>query len=69
MSRIERYSVYSPSPSNYLPHHDVFKSTSTTTKLRVVFNGSYTSSNGLSLNNVLHTGPILQSDFIILIWI
>ncbi|XP_060665226.1 uncharacterized protein LOC132797503 [Drosophila nasuta] len=35
---------------------------STTTKVRVVFNASCPSSNGKSLNDILHSGPILQSD-------
>ncbi|XP_076686123.1 uncharacterized protein LOC143378276 [Andrena cerasifolii] len=43
----------------YLPHHGVLKATSTTTKLRVVFNGSMNTTNGRSLNDVLHTGPNL----------
>ena len=43
----------------YLPHHGILKSTSSTTKLRVVFNGSMATSNGRSLNDVLHTGPNL----------
>ena len=43
----------------YLPHHGVLKTTSSTTKLRVVFNGSLTTCNGKSLNDVLHTGPNL----------
>ncbi|XP_041450617.1 uncharacterized protein LOC121404689 [Drosophila obscura] len=46
----------------YLPHHVVFKPDSTTTKLRVVFNASSPSSNGKSLNDTLHSGPVLQSD-------
>lgn len=54
-------------PSNrsdnfYLPHHAVYKPDSTTTKLRVVFNASSLSSNGSSLNDVLHPGPVLQAD-------
>ena len=36
----------------YLPHHCVFKEYSTTTKLRVVFDGSAKTSNGLLLNKV-----------------
>ncbi|XP_041451719.1 uncharacterized protein LOC121405178 [Drosophila obscura] len=46
----------------YLPHHAVLKPDSTTTKLRVVFNASSPSSNGKSLNDTLHAGPVLQSD-------
>ncbi|XP_062121681.1 uncharacterized protein LOC133835668 [Drosophila sulfurigaster albostrigata] len=49
-------------PNFYLPHHAVFKPDSTTTKVRVVFNASCPSSNGKSLNDILHSGPILQSD-------
>ena len=45
--------------SYYLPHHGVLKESSTTTKLRVVFNGSYQSTNGKSLNDLLLVGPNL----------
>ncbi|XP_075150510.1 uncharacterized protein LOC142224614 [Haematobia irritans] len=51
----------------YLPHHAVIKPDSTTTKLRVVFNASAATSNGLSLNDILHTGPVLQNDLVMLI--
>ncbi|XP_070068060.1 uncharacterized protein [Drosophila takahashii] len=53
------------SPNYYLPHHEVIKPESTTTKLRVVFNASSPSVNGTSLNDVLHAGPVLQSDLTI----
>ncbi|XP_070070227.1 uncharacterized protein [Drosophila takahashii] len=53
------------SPNYYLPHHALIKHESTTTKLRVVFNGSSPSANGTSLNDVLHAGPVLQSDLTI----
>ena len=44
----------------YLPHHAVFKESSTTTKLRVVFDGSAKTSSGVSLNDILMIGPVLQ---------
>jgi GrpB-like predicted nucleotidyltransferase (UPF0157 family) len=46
----------------YLPHHAVFKSSSSTTRTRVVFDGSCHSSNGLSLNDTLLVGPTIQQD-------
>lgn len=48
----------------YLPHHGVEKENSTTTKLRVVFDGSAKSCSGLSLNDVLMVGPTIQSDLV-----
>jgi hypothetical protein len=45
----------------FLPHHPVFKPESTTTKLRVVFDGSSQSSNGKSLNDNLFVGPALPT--------
>ncbi|XP_055614854.1 uncharacterized protein LOC129761166 [Toxorhynchites rutilus septentrionalis] len=44
----------------YLPHHAVFKDSSTTTKVRVVFDGSASTDNGYSLNDALLKGPIIQ---------
>ncbi|XP_053682304.1 uncharacterized protein LOC128732893 [Sabethes cyaneus] len=44
----------------YLPHHGVLKEDSSTTKLRVVFNASQKSTNGLALNDILMTGPVVQ---------
>ncbi|XP_076483013.1 uncharacterized protein LOC117165285 [Bombus vancouverensis nearcticus] len=46
----------------FLPHHGVIKESSQTTKLRVVFDGSAPTTTGVSLNDVLHTGPKLQDD-------
>ncbi|XP_044585982.1 uncharacterized protein LOC123266020 [Cotesia glomerata] len=62
--------VDNPLTSNgyYLPHHAVMKETSLTTKVRVVFDGSLKTSSGVSLNDVLYTGPTIQPDlFTILI--
>ncbi|XP_070170748.1 uncharacterized protein [Polyergus mexicanus] len=54
----------------YIPHHPVLRESSSTTKLRVVFNASCKTSNGSTLNNHLMTGPKLQRDLssIILRW-
>ncbi len=51
-----------PKLVNYLSHHAVVKPGKSTTKLRVVFNASAKGSKGLSLNDVLLTGPKLQKD-------
>jgi len=48
-------------PTYYLPHHPV-KETSSTTKTRVVFDGSAKTSNALSLNDILQVGPTVQQD-------
>ena len=46
----------------YLPHHAVQKESSTTTKLRVVFDASAKTSNKQSLNDNLLAGAVLQQD-------
>lgn len=45
----------------YIPFHSVVKQDSLTTKLRNVFNASAKSSNGVSLNQLIHVGPKLQT--------
>ncbi|XP_024874739.1 uncharacterized protein LOC112456441 [Temnothorax curvispinosus] len=54
----------------YIPHHTVIREHSSTTRLRVVFNASHPTSNGLSLNDHLMVGRKLQPElsFIILRW-
>lgn len=49
-------------PGFYLPHHAVFKPSSSTTKVRVVFDGSAKTNTDLSLNDTLRTGPTIQDD-------
>ena len=49
-----------PSLQYYLPMHSVTKSSSTSTKLRVVFDGSATTTSGVSLNQSLMIGPTLH---------
>ena len=46
----------------YIPHHPVIKNTSSTTKVRVVFDASCKTTNGRSLNDILMVGPVIQSD-------
>ncbi|XP_055385905.1 uncharacterized protein LOC129614946 [Condylostylus longicornis] len=48
--------------SNYLPHHGVIKESSSTTKLRVVFDASRPTSNGSLLNDKTLKGPVIQDD-------
>lgn len=54
----------------YLPHHAVIKESSTTTKVRVVFDASRPTQSGKSLNECMLIGPRLQQDLfdIVLRW-
>ncbi|XP_011884078.1 PREDICTED: uncharacterized protein LOC105571220 [Vollenhovia emeryi] len=58
--------LVSPRPdergSVYLPHHCVFKTTSASSKLRVVFDASCKTTTGVSLNDALMVGPVVQQD-------
>ncbi|XP_075167658.1 uncharacterized protein LOC142239771 [Haematobia irritans] len=53
--------------SCYLPHHPVINLAKQSIKLRVIFNASNKTSNGNSLNDILHVGPTLQLDLVLLI--
>lgn len=55
------------SASYYLPHHAVLKNDSSTTKLRVVFDGSCASSSGISINDKLRNGPTIQDDLFLIL--
>ncbi|XP_062704554.1 uncharacterized protein LOC134286876 [Aedes albopictus] len=48
----------------YLPHHAIFKTSSTTTKTRVVFDASCRTASGQSLNDTLLVGPVVQEDLL-----
>ncbi|XP_055946975.1 uncharacterized protein LOC129980618 [Argiope bruennichi] len=47
-----------PETNYFLPHHGVYREGSTSTPLRVVFNASSPSSNGVSLNDLLGKGDV-----------
>ncbi|XP_055622044.1 uncharacterized protein LOC129765659 [Toxorhynchites rutilus septentrionalis] len=51
-----------PNSAYYIPHHCVVKPSSTTTKLRVVFDGSTATSTGVAINDALMSGPTVQND-------
>ncbi|GBN71991.1 hypothetical protein AVEN_259445-1 [Araneus ventricosus] len=46
----------------YLPHHGVYNPLKSSTKLRVVFNGSASTSNGVSLHQIQLNGGTVQQD-------
>ncbi|XP_023726930.1 uncharacterized protein LOC111875099 [Cryptotermes secundus] len=46
----------------YMPHHAVVKNTSSTTKVRVVFNTLAKTTSSLSLNDLMMVGPTIQQD-------
>ena len=48
----------------YLPMHTVRKESSTTTRVRAVFDASAKSSNGTSLNDILLIGPTIHSSLV-----
>ena len=48
----------------YLPHYGVIKGTGPGAKLRVVFDASCKTSTGISLNEALRTGPVIQQELI-----
>jgi len=60
MEKVQEDSM--PTTTYYLPHHFVLKEDSSTTKLRVVFDGSCRSTSGLSLNDCQMVGPTVQED-------
>ncbi|XP_055523111.1 uncharacterized protein LOC129717274 [Wyeomyia smithii] len=59
--------INSSNHNYYLPHHALFKPDSTTTKLRVVFDGSCKTTSDYSLNDLLLKGPTVQDEMIVTI--
>lgn len=50
-------------PCYYIPHHCIFKQ-SISTPCRIVFDASLKTDSGLSLNDILYTGPKLQNNVV-----
>lgn len=48
----------------FLPHHPIIKPDKLTSKIRVVFDASCQTSTGLSLNDTLKVGPVVQPELI-----
>lgn len=62
MTKIENDHIYADiGRSYYMSHHSVEKLDSTTTRIRVVFNASMPSSTGISLNDILKVGLVIQN--------
>ena len=60
-------SLCSSRSSFFLPYHGVWKQSSTTTKLRTVFNGSSRTMVGRSLNDLQHAGSNLLPNIVDLV--
>ncbi|GFY06857.1 uncharacterized protein TNCV_482611 [Trichonephila clavipes] len=46
----------------YATHHEIYRPEKSTTKLRVVFNCSSLTDNGISLNDIQYNGGVIQED-------
>ncbi|XP_076377802.1 uncharacterized protein LOC117225168 [Megalopta genalis] len=62
MTKLEAKCLGGVGDNFYLPHHVVTKESSTTTKFRVVFDGSAKTSSGISLNDTQLVGPLVQDE-------
>ena len=51
-------------PSYIIPHHAIYKPDSSSTPVRIVLDASAKTDTSLSLNDILHIGPKLQSDVV-----
>ncbi|GFV17539.1 integrase catalytic domain-containing protein [Trichonephila clavipes] len=64
LGHLERVVESSEPPTHYyIPHHGVFRPEKLTTKLRIVFNGSSSTTTGISLNDILLTGEVKEDVF------
>lgn len=56
--------IVHPGPVYYMPHRPVVRLSSSTTKVRPVFDASAKGPNGISLNDCMTTGPSLNPDLV-----
>lgn len=61
MYEIQETGLVNDNNNYYLPHHSVVKE-STTTRVRVVFDGSMKTESGVSLNDIQYSGFTVQDD-------
>eukprot|EP00112_Aurelia_sp_Birch-Aquarium-sp1_P003268 Seg1363.25 transcript_id=Seg1363.25/GoldUCD/mRNA.D3Y31 product="hypothetical protein" protein_id=Seg1363.25/GoldUCD/D3Y31 len=64
---IDKMDSNSETKINYLPHHPIFCTDKVTTKCRIVFDASSKNKNGVSLNDCLLPGPVLQPNLVSII--
>ena len=62
MEQVPINSTLDPAKVQYLPHHCIIRPSSTTTKLRVVFDASAKTTSGFSLNDIQYSGAKVQQD-------
>ena len=62
MTQVDEVEGKKEGPKFYMTHHGIVKETNSTTKLRVLFNGTEKISNGGSLNDIMMAGPKDQYD-------
>ncbi|XP_037049617.1 uncharacterized protein LOC119083910 [Bradysia coprophila] len=63
LGHMEQVQLENITDENYfIPHHAVRNPSSSTTKFRVVFDGSAKTTTNISLNEILANGPMLQDD-------
>ncbi|GFU46779.1 integrase catalytic domain-containing protein [Trichonephila clavipes] len=64
LGHLERVVESSEPPTNYyIPHYGVLRPEKLTTKLRIVFNGSFPTTTGISLNDILLKGEVKEDMF------
>lgn len=64
LGHMTKYTIILNPSSHYIPHHGVLRESSSTTKLRVVFNASSPTTTGVSFNQLQLVGPVVQDDLL-----